>query len=152
MAQCALGSVKSSRAAWHIFEGKGSGDYWVISWLCQVSSIDFDWTLITCLHAIGPISLIDMNDWMMWHYFTGLSKIKTAVSAQALSSHQTLFLMRGWDLSVRLFCCCYDTLPSAVPIILQTSVLLFQSWCMNLICCFTNHGISCQCDNHSCVT
>ena len=147
MAQCALGSVKSSRAAWHIFEGKGSGDYWVISWLCRVSSIDFDQALITCLHAIGPISLIYVNDWMMRHYFTGLSKIKTAVSAQPkqlLNSHQTLLLMRAWGLSMRLFCCCYGTLPSAMPIILQTSVLLFQSWCMNLICCFTNHGITCN--------
>ena len=133
MAQCALGSVKSSRAAWHIFEGKGSGDYWVISWLCRVSSIDFEWTLMTWSHAIGPISLIYVNDWMMWHYFTVLSKIKTAVSAQPkklLNSHQTLFLMRGWGLSMRLFCCCYGTLPSAMPIILQTSVFLFQSWCM----------------------
>jgi len=32
--------------------------------------------------CIGLISLIYVNDWMVWHYFAGLSKIKTANSAQ----------------------------------------------------------------------
>jgi len=29
--------------------GKVSGENWAISWLCQVSSIAFEQTLITCL-------------------------------------------------------------------------------------------------------
>ena len=31
---------------------EGSGDYWVISRLCRVSSIEFEPTLITCLHDV----------------------------------------------------------------------------------------------------
>ena len=38
--------------------GKWSGDYWAISWLYWLSSIDFEWTLITCLHDVRPISLV----------------------------------------------------------------------------------------------
>jgi len=32
----------------------------------------------TCLHDMGSISLVYTNAWMIWHYFTGLSKIETA--------------------------------------------------------------------------
>ena len=62
--------------------GKGSGDYWAISWLCRLSSIDFERTLSTCLHDVRPISLVHAHAWMTWHYFIGLSKIKTVDSAQ----------------------------------------------------------------------
>ena len=40
--------------------GKRSGDYWVISWLYQVRSIDFEQALITCLH---DISLVYAHAW-----------------------------------------------------------------------------------------
>ena len=62
--------------------GKGSGDYRAISWLCRLSSIDFEQTLITCLHDVRPISLVHADAWMTWHYFIGLSNIKTVDSAQ----------------------------------------------------------------------
>ena len=62
--------------------GKGSCDYWAISWLYQVSSIDFERTLFTCLHDIGPISLVYVHTWMTYHYFIGLSNFKTVDSAQ----------------------------------------------------------------------
>ena len=122
----------------------GKGVWWLLSDFLVVPSQQYRfWLNIDYMFACHRAYFIGLCEWLMvWHYFTGLSKIKTAVSAQALNSHQTLFLMRGWDLSVRLFCCCYGTLPSAMLIILQTSVLLFQSWYMNLVCCFTNHGIT----------
>jgi len=95
----------------HLSQGKGPGDNLATSWLCQVSSVDFehysafpgscnfhrvtireqnlsllqlDWMAgfsllqpdvartekrCTCLHDVGPISLADVHDWMMWHYF-----------------------------------------------------------------------------------
>jgi len=34
------------------------------------------------LHDIRPISLVSGHAWMTWHYFIGLSKIKTVDSAQ----------------------------------------------------------------------
>jgi len=36
-------------------QGKGSGDYWVISLLYRLSSTEFEWMLITCLHDVGSI-------------------------------------------------------------------------------------------------
>jgi len=54
--------------------GKGS--------ICHLSNIDFEQTMIRCLHDVRPISLVYVHAWMMWHYFIGLSKIKTVDSAQ----------------------------------------------------------------------
>jgi len=48
-----------------------------MSWLCQVSSIDFEQTLITCLDDIGPISLA----------YSAQQRKRLIVT--------TLFLMRG---------------------------------------------------------
>jgi len=50
-------------------QGKGSGDYWLISWLCRLSSIDFEQTLITCLHDVRPISLVYVHVGMTRHYW-----------------------------------------------------------------------------------
>jgi len=62
--------------------GKGSGDYWAISWFCQLSSIDF-WTNIDYMLAWRKaISLVYAHAWMTSHYSIGLSKIKTVESAQ----------------------------------------------------------------------
>jgi len=84
--------------------GKRSGDYWAISWLCWVNSLDFgqDNEIVPC----HPSMLISQ-----WNSLTSCkhvidvrSKIDTAESAQPRnrSSHQTLFLTRGWGLGTRL--------------------------------------------------
>ena len=39
---------------------------------------------------------------MTWHSFIGLSNIKTDVTKKSLNGYQTLFLLRGWGLGVRL--------------------------------------------------
>ena len=62
--------------------GKGSGDYWTVSWLCWLGSIDFERTLIICLHNVRPISLVYAHASMTWHYFIGLSKIKTLLAVR----------------------------------------------------------------------
>ena len=58
------------------------------------SSIDLEWTLITYLDDIGPISLTYVHAWKTRHYSIGLSKIKAIDSAQPknCSNHQTLSL------------------------------------------------------------
>ena len=48
----------------------------------------------------SAISLASINACMTLYYFIGLFRIDTADTAQpkkALNSHQTLFLVRGWD-------------------------------------------------------
>ena len=51
-------------------QGKESGDYWVISWLCWLSGIDFEQTLIARLHDVGPIALVyttlGLHDTIHW--------------------------------------------------------------------------------------
>ena len=72
----------------------GFGDYWAISWLCWVSSINFlantDYTPAWCKAYF--IDLCTRLDDVA--YFIGLSKIKS-VDSEQLNSHQTLFLVRG---------------------------------------------------------
>jgi len=90
----------------HLSREKVSGDNWVISWLRWVSGSDFKQALITCLHDVGPISLAYTHTWMTWHFFIGLSKIKTVDSAQPRNhsiSHQTLLLVRRWGFRCRLW-------------------------------------------------
>ena len=76
---------------------KGSGDYWAISWLCRLSSIDFEGTLITCLHDARPISLVYVHTWMTWHYFIGLSKIKTVDPAQPRNHSTVTRPFSSWE-------------------------------------------------------
>ena len=47
------------------------------------------------------ISLAYVHAWMKWHYFIGLSKIKTVDSAQP-RNRQTPFLVKGRGLGTRL--------------------------------------------------
>jgi len=56
------------------------------------------------LHDVRPISLVHAHAWMTWHYFIGLSEIKTGDSAQPRNHSivQTLFLVRGRSLGMRL--------------------------------------------------
>jgi len=51
------------------------------SLLCWLSSIDFEPTLITCLHDVRSAYFIGLCTWH-YSYFIGLSKIETADSAQ----------------------------------------------------------------------
>ena len=80
-------------------QGKGSGDYWAISWMCWVSSIDFERPLIASFHDVGPISLVNAHTWMTWQYFIGLSKsrLSTRHKQESLNGHQTLFLVKGHE-------------------------------------------------------
>jgi len=78
-------------------QGKGFGNYWAISWLCWLSSIDFESTLITCLHDVRPISLVYAHAWMTWHYFIGLSRIKTVDSAQQRNRSIVIRPFSSWE-------------------------------------------------------
>jgi len=62
--------------------GKRSGDNWAISWLCQVSSTDFERTLITCLDDVhvGPIHWLMCTLW--WYGTIPLACPKSVVSEQ----------------------------------------------------------------------
>ena len=60
------------------------------------------WTTINYMFVLFRV-WVYTHTWMMWHYFIGLSKIKTVDSAQPRNhSIVTLFLMRRWGLGTRL--------------------------------------------------
>ena len=89
---------------------KGSGDHWVISWLCWVSSLDAeqlnelalrrppcarstDWPI--CSLVPRPHPRFCQVTWLMAFCWLGTSK-------KSLNGHQTLFLVRGWGQGTRL--------------------------------------------------
>ena len=72
---------------------------WVISWLCWVSSIDLNELCV--LGDVGPISLAYTHACMTWHYFIGLSKIKTVDSAQP-RNRSDRFPHERWGLGTSL--------------------------------------------------
>jgi len=78
----------------HLSWGKGCGDNRAISWLCQVSSTDFEQT---CLDDVWPISLAYVHTRMMWHYSIGLSKIKTADSVQPRNRSIVTRRFSSWE-------------------------------------------------------
>jgi len=54
---------------------------------------------------VGPISLAYAHSWMTWHYFIGLSRIKTVDSAQP-RNHSVVtrpFAHERWGLGTRLW-------------------------------------------------
>ena len=91
--------------------GKGSGDHWVVSWLCWVSSLDTEPNEIVLRHTTmcstrRPVcSLMPRSHprlccttqvtWLMAFCWLGTTK-------KLLDGHQTPFLVRGWDLGTRL--------------------------------------------------
>ena len=86
-------------------QGKGSGDYWAISWLCRLSSIDFWMDVNYMLAWLKAISLAYVHAWMTWHYvFHWLVQNQDcwlSTTKKSLNSHQTLFLVRGRGLGTR---------------------------------------------------
>ena len=96
-------------------QGKGSGDHWVIPWLCRVSSLDTEQpNKIALRHATmcstdQPIrSLVPRPHprlcyatqvtWPMAFCWLGTTK-------KSLNGHQTPFLVRGWGVGTRLVKC-----------------------------------------------
>jgi len=78
-------------------QGKGSGDYWAISWLCRLSSIGCDerW-----LHACMTISLVYVH-MLGWRGTVSLDCPKSRLLTQhnqEITHHLALFLVRGWGL------------------------------------------------------
>ena len=81
MSQVSIGLVSCPDPT--LSQGKGSGDYWVTSWLWWLSSIDLNkhWLHACMIYIIykyihvGPIALFYMNSWFTWHYFIGFSKL-----------------------------------------------------------------------------
>ena len=72
-------------------------------------------------------------------HLIGLSKIKTANSAQPRNSRKTLYLMRGWGLGMRLVCQCLVSI-NVAPNQKMTSWsrdLLF----LQVYCCSVLHGM-----------
>jgi len=67
--------------------------------LCRVSSIDVEQSLITCLHRCRTYCNYLVHTWMTWHYFIGLSKIKTVDSAQPKNYSMVTFFW--WEMGSR---------------------------------------------------
>jgi len=72
--------------------------------LCQLSNIDFEQKLITCLYDIRLVSLVYAHAWI-WHYFIGLSKIKTVDSAQPRNRSIATRPFSLWEGGVRVRDC-----------------------------------------------
>ena len=49
-------------------QGKGSHDYWTISWLCRPSSIECEWMLITYLHDVRLGLCARLVDVALFHW------------------------------------------------------------------------------------
>jgi len=79
---------------------KWSGDYWVMSWLCQVCSINSEQKLITYQPDVGLLHWLTHTPTWTISLAGPNQDCWLRTTKKLLNNHQTLFLVRGWNLGM----------------------------------------------------
>ena len=81
----------------HSLTRKVSGDYWVTSWLCWLSSIDFEQTLIACLHDVHRTYCIGLHECLVYvalfHWLVQNWSFAWSLHARSLSFHSYILIL-----------------------------------------------------------
>ena len=82
----------------------GKRVWWLLSSFLVVLTQQywFEGMLITCLHNVIPISLVYAHAWILFHWIVQNQVCWLSTTKKLLNSHQTLFLVRGRGLGMRL--------------------------------------------------
>jgi len=102
--------------------GKGSGDYWTISWLCQPSSIEFERTLIKCLHDVRLGLCACLDDVALFHWIAQNQDYWLSTRDRGRASFELLCTPDSVIIIVRD--CCWGN-----PELINSLIRLYMSTC-----------------------